>query len=113
MNEHIVGLRPVHEILKAHTKKTKHPIVLSFIQWGNGEEGYKYENVCPWCSQTVGYVQEETDDMGPVEMKMGELCTKLQDQMSSHLVSCTSSGKKLSVQLAKHALNTEVIPREH
>jgi hypothetical protein len=112
-NEHIVGLRPVHEILRAHTRRTKVPIILSFIQWGNPEEGYKYENVCPFCAATVGYVEEEKDEVGPVEMFMGELTRKLQEQMSTHLLSCTASGYRLAVQLAKHPLNTEKLPTEH
>lgn len=113
MVDHIVGLRPVHEIISGGNRKRKQAgVVLAFVQWGNPSDGYRYENVCPWCSKTVGYVDEEQDAGGvPLEMTDHELYKKLQEQMATHMLVCTAGGFKLAVQKTKVPLNTENLPR--
>lgn len=108
-NEHIIGLRPVHDIrrIRNNTHKGKQA-TLAFIQHGTSEEGYRYENVCPFCALTVGEVSEEKDPLGfPEEIPLSNLLKALYMQMTVHMKLCTASGTKLNVQLAKHPLGTD------
>ena len=110
-------MRLVHDILVGHVRvvglngKRPQGPVISFIQHGTRETGWRYENVCPFCAKTVGFVNDPLDELTNMQ-----LFAELQRQMSVHISSlkspCEASGWTLNVELAKAPLNTEKIVRE-
>lgn len=102
--------RLVHSIL--YSRKLKNRAMIAFIQHGTRETGFRYEVICPYCAHTTGYVTEEVDDIGPVELGPKELSIEMKRLMSIHLPKCTDSWTKVKVQKATRPLGTEKIIRE-
>ena len=66
-------MRLVHDILvghvSVHTSNGTRPRgpVISFIQHGTADTGWRYENVCPFCEKTVGWVNDPLNEMTNAE----------------------------------------------
>jgi hypothetical protein len=96
-------MRAVHDILRSTTHAM---VVVSFIQ--HGEQGsFFYENICPWCGETVG----ELIPAPPEGADYGWLLNTLREGMVGHLASCTAGGWKLRVYTTKVPLGTENPPK--
>lgn len=102
--------RTVHDIL--HSKKLNGRALIAFIQHGTREAGFTYEVVCPYCTNTVGHVAEEVDDLGPVELSREELASEMKKLMAAHIPSCTDSWTRVKVQKATRPLGTERLIKE-
>lgn len=90
-------MRKVHEMARSRDGR----VVVAFIQHGVREEGFRYENVCPWCSRTVGEVE------GPFEHQ-GAVLTALQAGMAGHLETCDRRGSyRLEVEKTTVPLGTD------
>lgn len=115
--EHIVGLRPVHEIVVAGFKGPDglpRKTFVAFVQHGNFEEGYEYEGVCVWCGLTTGKFQETSPDGGPpLEFSLQEVTAKLVELTKVHVLKCTAGRHRMAVQKTKIPLNTEIRKKEH
>jgi hypothetical protein len=98
-------MRKVHEILGAASGL--HDVVISFIQHGTKEDGFTYENVCPWCSCTVEKVTANP------EAEMSRILKRLREGMYRHIWTCTHRNSyRLLVEKATSPLNTEKIIKE-
>lgn len=98
-------MKLVHDIIRGAGKGGK--VIISFIQHGTSEDGWKYENICPFCATTVGYV-EDKDDM----LSKEQLFKQLQHQMSFHIEVCTAGGFKLAVQKTTKPLGVDKLIKE-
>lgn len=95
-------MRKVHDILTA--KARRHDIVLSFIQHGNTEDGYVYENICPWCAGTIEMVTVHPEAEMPVVL------SRLREGMSKHIWTCVRRGSyKIQVEKTSAPLDTEKV----
>ena len=96
--------RAVHNIVRM---RKAHRVILSYIQHGNREEGFVYENICPFCSSTLEFVEDD-DDLYPTEHHMLD---HLEKKMVSHIALCPRGGHKpLMVYVSDKALGTEKKP---
>lgn len=101
-SEYIVGLRSVHEIIRA-TSKTGLTLCVSFIQHGTSDDGYEYEVVCPYCARTLSRFTEDP----AVELTQIDVFRACRSAQLTHVGTCTASGHTLKVQKAKAPLGVE------
>lgn len=94
-------MRKVHDILTSVIGAK-----LSFIQHGNKEDGFIYETICPYCSNTVGYVDDREDFL-----TLAQIQSSMKALMREHIEKCQFPGAAtLAVELTDRALNTEKLP---
>jgi hypothetical protein len=91
-------MRRVHAIRHSTENAS---VCISFIQHGNEEEGFEYENICPWCATTLGFHKP------PDPYSEKALFNLLREQMASHIQVCGAGGFKLQVEVTTVPLNTE------
>jgi uncharacterized protein with PIN domain len=98
-------MRRVHEILRG--RSGKHEVVISFVQHGTKEDGFLYENICPWCGGTIEKVSANPD------AEMSVVANRLREGMSRHIWTCTHRNSYvLQVEQTTTPLDTEKIVRE-
>lgn len=109
-------MRRVHDIL--HTSggfadpagrsvKKTFRLHIAFIQHGNAEEGYKYENICPYCAETLEMVT-----VNPAA-EMERVANRLLQGVVRHYRFCVHRGTgKLQVEKTDAPLNTSKLIRE-
>lgn len=108
ISTNIVGLRPVHDIITLYNRKHKgKAVMLSFIQHGNAEDGFKYEGVCVWCSSTTGY-KDDKEDL----LTYAQLFQELYTLDKEHRKNCLASGFHMKVYKTEVPLNTEKLIKE-
>jgi hypothetical protein len=95
-------VRQVHALKRS----AKNPAVLiSFIQHGNREEGWKYEVICPFCAKTIGWFDDLEDEL--TEYQVDVLCKQ---EMREHISFCPHAGQSLGVEVTTEPLGTESHP---
>lgn len=98
-------MRKVHEILRGRTGQ--HEIVIAFIQHGRREDGFIYENVCPWCACTIEKVTAHPD------AEMSAVANRLREGVARHIWTCTHrNAYRLKVEKTTVPLHTERIIKE-
>jgi hypothetical protein len=92
------------KILSANGKEQKHNFPVAFIQWGNPEDGFQYEAVCPFCAKSIGWV------IGPETYR--DLMSMLAMSMAAHYTAgCPRFGAStLDVEVARFPIGTEKPP---
>lgn len=93
-------MKKVHDILY-----TKRGACVAFIQWGNSEDGFRYQVVCPYCARDVGWVDDHED-----ELTLGQLHAALRMEIREHISFCPYPGGKFLVELATERLHTDKEP---
>jgi hypothetical protein len=102
-------MKKVHAILRGKTNDIhSHPIVISFIQHGTKEDGFVYENICPFCAETLEKVTVHPEAEASIVFK------RLQVGMEKHIWLCSSRGSdRLFVEQTTKPLGTEKLIKEH
>lgn len=80
-------------------------MIIALVQWGNREDGFTYEVICPFCAKTVN-VFEDKDDAGEplTEEQVNTVCKK---EMSIHIPFCSFAGQRLMVEITREPLHTD------
>lgn len=94
-------MKKVHDILY-HPQNGS---AVSFIQWGNSEEGFKYQVICPYCARDVGWVIDTED-----EMTVLQLHNALRKEMGLHISFCPYPGGRFLVEVTQERLHTDREP---
>jgi hypothetical protein len=101
-------MRKVHDIIIGRRGSNGgHPVVISFVQHGNRDDGFVYENVCPYCAVTIEKVTVHP------EAAASEVYKRLQAGMHDHIYICTHRGAaSLNVEKTSGPLGTEKLIKE-
>jgi ABC-type molybdate transport system substrate-binding protein len=98
-------MRKVHEIFINPRNRLQ---VVAFIQHGTSDQGFVYENVCPFCSVTIEKVTTHPD------AEMSKVVDRLRTGVGEHLRVCVRRhSPNLDVQKTAVPLDTEHLVKEH
>jgi len=88
--------------LNVEDAKDRH-FPIAFIQWGNRDDGFQYEVVCPFCAKSIGWVI-------PAGPTIGEAVQTMAPAMATHKPQCPRFGEKFGVEIATGPMGTEKLP---
>lgn len=74
-------MRKVHDVWRLSRRFPQAKCAI--VQWGNPDEGYAYEVVCPYCGKTCGWVDDRDDDHSELSLRM-----YARRIMREHIVKC-------------------------
>jgi len=95
-------MRKVHDVIRGRVDE--HEIVIAFIQHGTKEDGFVYENVCPWCAGTVEKVTANP------KAELTTVLNRLREGIYRHIWTCTHRNSyQIQVEKTEFPLNTEKI----
>jgi hypothetical protein len=98
---------PLEPFIRPTNKERGVPIPFAIIQWGNPEEGYEYEIICPFCAKSVGWHAPEGEDT------FGTLAIAGGGFMALHHKDCSRFGEsRPEVEITKGPLGTSQKPRQ-
>lgn len=112
-------MRQVHDIINfilprplvvtEDTPKGPLAFPVAFIQWGNTEEGYQYEVICPWCAKSIGWVQPAID--GHFDEVKKQMAIAMARHYQNRTLDCARFGAStFDVTRATAPLGTEKLP---
>lgn len=100
-------MRKVHDVIYCLSVGNGRRVCLSFIQHGSKEDGFVYENICPWCAQTLEKVTVHPD------ADWTTVGNRLLQGLTRHYQFCVHRGTAtLQVEKTDVPLGTEHVPKE-